>query len=123
MHPAAEKRIGTYARVHTTSLRGAVSNIDVSSTISYTDIGADFSDINTVEPYGDPITNGGSPNQQLVTNIGFTGNTNGDVTLKADDGASPTPVSTRIKRFFRVVDNGGTNEWVTSATGPNGETP
>lgn len=123
LHPAAEKRIGTYARVHTTSLRGAVSNIDVSSTISYTDIGADFSDINTVEPYGDPITNGGSPNQQLVTNIGFTGNTNGDVTLKADDGASPTPVSTRIKRFFRVVDNGGTNEWVTSATGPNGETP
>ena len=122
LHPAAEKRINTYARVHTTSLRGAVSNIDVESSFSYTDIGADFSDINTVEPYGDPITSGGSPNQQLVTNIGFTGSTSGDVTLKADDGASPA-VSTRIKRFFKVVDNGGTNEWVTSATGPNGETP
>jgi hypothetical protein len=117
LHPAAEKRVGTYARVHTTSLRGAVSNIDVSSTISYTDIGADFSDINTVEPYGVSPTGGGSPNQQLVTNIGFTGNTNGDVTLKADDGGSPA-TSTRVKRFFKVVNTGGSNEWVTSPTGP-----
>ena len=123
LHPAAEKRIGTYARVHTTSLRGAVSNIDVAGTIDTTSIGADFSDINTVEPYGTPPASGGSPNQQLVSNIGFTGNTSGDVTLKADDGATPTPVSTRIKRFFVVVDNGGTNEWASSATGPNGETP
>ena len=123
LHPAAEKRINTYARVHTTSLRGAVSNIDVAGTIDTTSIGADFSDINTVEPYGATPVNGGSPNQQLVSNIGFTGNTSGDVTLKADDGTTPTPVSTRVKRFFKVVDNGGTNEWVTSATGPNGETP
>jgi hypothetical protein len=123
LHPAAEKRINTYARVHTTSLRGAVSNIDVAGTIDTTSIGADFSDINTVEPYGVSPVSGGSPNQQLVSNIGFTGNTSGDVTLKADDGATPTPVSTRVKRFFKVVDNGGTNEWITSATGPNGETP
>jgi hypothetical protein len=123
LHPAAEKRIGTYARVHTTSLRGAVSNIDVAGTIDTTSIGADFSDINTVEPYGVAPVSGGSPNQQLVSNIGFTGNTSGDVTLKADDGATPTPVSTRVKRFFVVVDNGGTNEWQSSATGPNGETP
>ena len=123
LHPAAEKRIGTYARVHTTSLRGAVSNIDVAGTIDTTSIGADFSDINTVEPYGTSPVSGGSPNQQLISNIGFTGNTSGDVTLKADDGASPTPVSTRVKRFFKVVDNGGTNEWTSSATGPNGETP
>ena len=123
LHPAAEKRINTYARVHTTSLRGAVSNIDVAGTIDTTSIGADFSDINTVEPYGVAPVNGGSPNQQLISNIGFTGNTSGDVTLKADDGATPTPVSTRVKRFFKVVDNGGTNEWVSSATGPNGETP
>lgn len=122
LHPAAEKRIGTYARVHTTSLRGAVSNIDVAGTIDTTSIGADFSDINTVEPYGVTPTSGGSPNQQLISNIGFTGNTSGDVTLKADDGADPA-VSTRVKRFFVVVDNGGTNEWTTSATGPNGETP
>ena len=123
LHPAAEKRINTYARVHTTSLRGAVSNIDVAGTINTTSIGADFSDINTVEPYGVSPVNGGSPNQQLISNIGFTGNTSGDVTLKADDGSTPTPVSTRVKRFFKVVDNGGTNEWVSSATGPNGETP
>ena len=123
LHPAAEKRIGTYARVHTTSLRGAVSNIDVAGTIDTTSIGADFSDINTVEPYGVAPVSGGSPNQQLVSNIGFTGNTSGDVTLKADDGTTPTPVSTRVKRFFVVVDNGGTNEWQSSATGPNGETP
>jgi hypothetical protein len=109
--------------VHTTSLRGAVSNIDVAGTIDTTSIGADFSDINTVEPYGVAPVSGGSPNQQLVSNIGFTGNTSGDVTLKADDGATPTPVSTRVKRFFVVVDNGGTNEWQSSATGPNGETP
>ena len=123
LHPAAEKRINTYARVHTTALRGAVSNIDVAGTIDTTSIGADFSDINTVEPYGVSPVSGGSPNQQLISNIGFTGNTSGDVTLKADDGATPTAVSTRVKRFFKVVDNGGTNEWVTSATGPNGETP
>ena len=122
LHPAAEKRVGTYARVHTTSLRGAVSNIDVAGTIDTTSIGADFSDINTVEPYGVTPTSGGSPNQQLISNIGFTGNTSGDVTLKADNGADPA-VSTRVKRFFVVVDNGGTNEWTTSATGPNGETP
>ena len=123
LHPPAEKRVNTFARVHTTSLRGAVSNIDVQSTISYTDIGADFSDINTIEPFGTTPTGGGSPNQQLVTNIGFTGTTNGDVTLKADDGATPTPASTRVKRFFKVVNNGSGNEWVTSAVGPNGETP
>lgn len=123
LHPAAEKRINTYARMHTTSLRGAVSNIDVAATIDTTSIGADFTDINTVEPYGVTPVSGGSPNQQLISNIGFTGNTSGDVTLKADDGATPTPVSTRVKRFFKVIDNGGTKEWTTSATGPNGETP
>ena len=123
LHPAAEKRIGTFARVHTTSLRGSVSNIDVEGSFSSTSIGADFSDINTVEPYGVTPTGGGSPNQQLITNIGFTGTTSGDVTLKADDGALPTATSTRVKRYFVVVDNGGTNEWASSATGPNGETP
>jgi hypothetical protein len=123
LHPAAEKRINTYARMHTTSLRGAVSNIDVAGTIDTTSIGADFTDINTVEPYGVTPVSGGSPNQQLISNIGFTGNTSGDVTLKADDGATPTPASTRVKRFFKVIDNGGTKEWTTSATGPNGETP
>ena len=123
LHPAAEKRVGTYARVHTTSLRGAVSNIDISNTISTTKIGADFSDINTIEPYGTPPTNAGSTNQQLVQDIGFTGTTSGDVTLKADDGTTPTPVSTRVKRYFKVDLVGGINTWVTSATGPNGETP
>jgi hypothetical protein len=123
LHPAAEKRINTYARVHTTSLRGAVSNIDVENSFSSTSIGADFSDINTVEPYGVSPTGGGSPNQQLISNIGFTGSTSGDVTLKADDGATPTAVSTRVKRFFKVVDVGGTNTWSATGTGPNGETP
>jgi hypothetical protein len=123
LHPAVEKRVGTYARVHTTSLRGAVSNIDVAGTIDTTSIGADFSDINTVEPYGTPPASGGSPNQQLISNIGFTGNTSGDVTLKADDGATPTPASTRVKRFFVVTSVDGTNVWTSSATGPNGETP
>jgi len=122
LHPAAEKRLNTFARVHTTSFRGQVSNIDISNTISTTKIGADFSDINTIEPYGTPPTNGGSANQQLVQDIGFTGTTSGDVTLKADDGGSPAQ-TTRVKRFYKVIDNGGTYEWQASATGPNGETP
>jgi len=123
LHPAAEKRIGTYARVHTTSFRGTVVDINVESTIDTTSIGADFSDINTVEPYGVTPVSGGSPNQQLISNIGFTGVASGNVILNADDGTTPTPISTRVKRFFKVVDNGGTNEWTSSATGPNGETP
>lgn len=123
LHPPTEKRINTFARVHTTALRGAVSNINIASTISTTKIGADFSDINTVEPYGTPPTNGGSPNQQLIQDIGFTGTTSGDVTLKADDGATPTATTTRVKRFYKVVSNGSTNIWQPSATGPNGETP
>jgi hypothetical protein len=123
LYPPEEKRINTFARVHTVSFRGAVSGIDVASTISINDIGADFSDINTVEDYGVPPTNGGSPNQQLISNIGFTGQTSGDVTLKADDGSSPTPVTTRVKRFYKVIDSGGTNRWTTSAVGPDGNPP
>lgn len=123
LHPASEKRINTYARVITTSLRGAVSNISIGASISTTKIGVDFSDLNVIEPYGTPPTAAGPANQQLVQDIGFTGTTTGDVTLKADDGASPTANTTRVKRFFKVEDVGGTNTWVTSATGPNGETP
>jgi len=123
LHPASEKRINTYARVITTSLRGAVSNIAIGSSISTTKIGVDFSDLNVIEPYGATPTAAGPANQQLVQDIGFTGTTTGDVTLKADDGASPTANTTRVKRFFKVEDVGGTKTWVTSATGPNGETP
>ena len=123
LYPPEEKRIDTFARVHTVSFRGAVSGIDVAGTIDTTSIGADFSDINTVEPYGTTPVNGGSPNQQLISNIGFTGDTSGDVTLKADDGSSPTPVSTRVKRFYKVIDSGGTNIWSASATGPDGNPP
>lgn len=123
LHPAVEKRVNTYARVHTTKLRGEVSNINVEDTIDYTDIGVDFSDLNTVEPYGVTPTSGGSPNQQVVTNIGFTGSSDGDVVLKADDGATPTATSTRVKRFFKVVEVASVNEWQVSATGPNGESP
>ncbi len=123
LHPASEKRINTYARVITTSLRGAVSNIAIGSSISTTKIGVDFSDLNVIEPYGATPTAAGPANQQLVQDIGFTGTTTGDVTLKADDGATPTANTTRVKRFFKVEDVGGTKTWVTSATGPNGETP
>ncbi len=123
LHPAVEKRANTYARIHTTKLRGEVSNINVEDTIDYTDIGVDFSDLNTVEPYGVTPTSGGSPNQQVVTNIGFTGSSDGDVVLKADDGATPTATSTRVKRFFKVVEVSGVNEWQITATGPNGESP
>ena len=123
LHPASEKRINTYARVITTSLRGAVSNIAIGSSISTTKIGVDFSDLNVIEPYGATPTAAGPANQQLVQDIGFTGTTTGDVTLKADDGASPTANTTLVKRFFKVEDVGGTKTWVTSATGPNGETP
>lgn len=123
LHPASEKRINTYARVITTSLRGAVSNIAIGSSISTTKIGVDFSDLNVIEPYGVTPTEAGPANQQLVQDIGFTGTTTGDVTLKADDGATPTANTTRVKRFFKVEDVGGTKTWVTSATGPNGETP
>lgn len=123
LHPASEKRINTYARVITTSLRGAVSNISIGSSISTTKIGVDFSDLNVIEPYGATPTAAGPANQQLVQDIGFTGTTTGDVTLKADDGSTPTANTTRVKRFFKVEDVGGTKTWVTSATGPNGETP
>ena len=92
-------------------------------TIDTTSIGADFSDINTVEPYGATPVNGGSPNQQLVSNIGFTGDTSGDVTLKADDGNNSTPVSTPEKRFHKLIDSGSTNVWSASAVGPDGNPP
>lgn len=123
LHPPYELRENTFARVLTTSLRGAVSGINVQDAIQVSSIGVDFSDINTVDPYGSVPTNNGSNNQQLVDSIGFISEVDGNVTIKADDGASPTPSSTRVKRFYKVVDVAGTKEWQTSATGPYGESP
>ena len=80
LHPASEKRINTYARVITTSLRGAVSNIAIGSSISTTKIGVDFSDLNVIEPYGATPTAAGPANQQLVQDIGFT-NATGSVAV------------------------------------------
>ena len=123
LHPPYELRENTFARVHTTSFRGAVSGINVQDAIQVSNIGVDFSDINTIDPYGVTPTSNGSNNQQLVDDIGFTSAVDGDVTLKADDGATPTPASTRVKRFFKVVDNSGTKVWTSSAQGPYGENP
>jgi len=123
LHPPYELRENTFARVLTTSLRGAVSGINVQDAIQVSSIGVDFSDINTVDPYGSVPTNNGSNNQQLVDSIGFISEVDGNVTIKADDGASPTPSSTRVKRFYKVVDVAGTKEWQTSALGPYGESP
>jgi hypothetical protein len=123
LYPPYELRLGTYARVLTTSLRGAVSGINVQDAIQVSSIGVDFSDINSVDPYGVVPSSNGSNNQQLVDSIGFTSEVDGNVTIKADDGASPTPSSTRVKRYYKVVDVAGTNTWTTSATGPYGEAP
>tara|TARA_R110000796_G_scaffold9629_1_gene32815 strand:- start:72 stop:575 length:504 start_codon:yes stop_codon:yes gene_type:complete len=123
LHPPYELRLGTYARVLTTSLRGAVSGINVQDAIQVSSIGVDFSDINAVDPYGAVPSSNGSNNQQIVDSIGFTSAVDGNVTIKADDGASPTPASTRVKRYYKVVDVAGTNTWTTSATGPYGEAP
>lgn len=123
LHPPYELRENTFARIHTVSFRGAVSGINVQDAIQVSSIGVDFSDINAVDPYGVPPTNAGSNNQQLVDSIGFTSAVDGDVILKADDGATPTPVSTRVKRFFRVVTVDGTKVWNPTALGPYGESP
>lgn len=93
LYPASEKRVGTVARVYTYSSIGNVSGIDVGSAISYESIGVDFSDISGPD--------GGDANQQLVEDIGFTGNASGTVTLDV----------TRVKRNYRVVDQGGSNVW------------
>ena len=93
LYPASEKRIGTVARVYTYSSVGNVSGIDVESAVTYSSIGVDFSDISGPD--------GGDANQQLVEDIGFTGNASGIVTLDV----------TRTKRNYRVVDQSGTNVW------------
>ena len=93
LYPASEKRIGTVARVFTYSSVGNVTGIDVQSAISYTSVGFDFSDIDGPD--------GGDANQQLVEDIGFTGNATGTVTLGV----------TRTKRNYRVVSSGGGNIW------------
>jgi hypothetical protein len=122
LYPPYELRIGTFARVLTTSLRGAVSGINVQDAVQVSSIGVDFSDINAVDPYGAAPSSSGSNNQQLIDSIGFISSVSGDVTIKADDGAG-TPASTRVKRYYKVVDVAGTNTWTTSAIGPYGEAP
>lgn len=122
LHPPYELRENTFARVLTTSLRGAVSGINVQDAIQVSSIGVDFSDLNTVDPYGAVPTSNGSNNQQVVDSIGFISAVDGTVTIKADDGGG-TPVSTRVKRFYKVVDVAGTKVWQASAIGPYGETP
>ena len=67
-------------------------------------------------------TSSGSNNQQLIDSIGFTSSVAGTVTIKADDGAG-TPVSTRVKRYYKVIDVAGVNTWQASAIGPYGEAP
>ena len=93
LYPAVEKRLNTIARVFTYNSVGNVSGIDVQSAISYESIGVDFSDISG--------TDGGDANQQLVEDIGFTGNATGIVTLNV----------TRTKRNYKVVDLGSGNVW------------
>ena len=122
LHPPYELRENTFARVLTTALRGQVSGINVQDAIQVSSIGVDFSDINTVDPYGAVPTSNGSNNQQIIDSIGFVSSVDGTVTIKADDGAG-TPASTRVKRFYKVVDVAGTNVWQSSAIGPYGESP
>lgn len=93
LYPATEKRLNTIARVFTYSSIGNVTGIDVQSAISYDSIGVDFSDITGPD--------GGDANQQLVEDIGFTGNASGTVTLSV----------TRTKRNYKVVDLGSGNVW------------
>jgi len=93
LYPATEKRVGTVARVYTYSSVGNVSGIDVEAAIQYNSIGVDFSDISGPD--------GGDSNQQLVEDIGFTGNASGIVTLGV----------TRVKRYYRVANTGSSNFW------------
>jgi len=95
LFPAQFKEIGTQARILTSSSVGIVSNIDVENAFDSTSITVDFSDIDGPD--------GGDPGQELIQDIGFTGTATGIVTLDV----------TRVKRYFHVVDNGGTNEWAT----------
>jgi len=101
LFPAQFKEIGTQARVLTSSSVGVVSDIDVENAFDSTSITVDFSDIGG--------TDGGDPGQELIQDIGFTGTATGVVTLSV----------TRVKRYFHVVDNGGTNEWATDPTPDN----
>lgn len=104
LYPAASKQVGARARIYTSSSVGVVSGIDVESAFNYTSIGADFSDINVIEPFGTPPTSSGPSNQQLVQDIGFTGSATGIVTLSV----------TRAKRYFIVVNVGGNKAWQTT---------
>jgi hypothetical protein len=101
LFPAQFKEVGAQARVLTSSSVGVVSNIDVESAFDFTGITVDFSDIGG--------TDGGDPGQELIQDVGFTGNATGVVTLSV----------TRVKRYFHVIDNGGTNIWATDATPDN----
>ena len=98
LFPARFKEVGTQGRVLTSSSVGVVSNIDVESAFDFTGITVDFSDI------GGP--DGGDPGQELIQDVGFTGSSSGTVTLSV----------TRVKRYFRVIDNAGTNIWATDAS-------
>ena len=93
LYPAAEKQLNTQARILTSSSAGVVSNINIEDAIDVTSIGVDF---RTIDGPG-----GGNENQQLVEDIGFTGNASGVVTL----------VVTRQKRYFRVANTGSGNFW------------
>ena len=105
MYPAAEKQLNTQARILTSSSIGVVSGIAIGeealpgnpptgrSGVTVTRIGVDFS---TIDGPG-----GGSVNQQLVEDIGFSGSASGTVTLSV----------TRQKRYFRVANTGSANFW------------
>jgi hypothetical protein len=93
LYPAAEKQLNTQARILTSSSAGVVSDINIDDAIDVTSIGVDF---RTIDGPG-----GGNENQQLVEDIGFTGNASGVVTL----------VVTRQKRYFRVANTGSGNFW------------
>lgn len=105
MYPAAEKQINTNARILASSAEGVVSGIAIGeeaaqgqsptgrSGVTVTRIGVDFRTIDGPD--------GGSQNQQLVEDIGFTGSASGSVALSVS----------RFKNIYQVANTGSGNFW------------